>query len=202
MNTPEFLHLLSTEFCKLRAESVNGQLEGTIPSTSSGQSADSTALIDASDLNISDMGTMGSGGGFGGANFGGFGGKSFGSSNDAKGGNGFKLTNTSNTKPAGGNIPSDFEGKMPDGFDPSAMPNGEMPQGFDGNMPEGFTPPNRQGNTNSTETGDTNRSRPEMGSFPGNSGTTQKDMTTAYVLLGASAFVLLAGVAFALKFKR
>ena len=191
-----------SEFCKLRAESVKGQLEGTIPSTSSGQSADSTALIDASDLNISDMGTMGSGGGFGGANFGGFGGKSFGSSNDAKGGNGFKLTNTSNTKPAGGNIPSDFEGKMPDGFDPSAMPNGEMPQGFDGNMPEGFTPPNRQGNTDSTETGDTNRSRPEMGSFPGNSGTTQKDMTTAYVLLGASAFVLLAGVAFALKFKR
>ena len=54
-------------YCLLRAESVRGQLDGTIPSTSSGQSADSSALIDTGSLNISSMGTMGgSRGGMGG----------------------------------------------------------------------------------------------------------------------------------------
>ena len=56
------------EFCLLRAESIQGQLDGTIPSTSDGQSEDSSALIDASNLNISDMGSMNGnmGGGMGG----------------------------------------------------------------------------------------------------------------------------------------
>ena len=49
------------EFCLRRAQSVSGQLAGTIPATSDGQSADSSALIDASDLSISDMGGMGGG---------------------------------------------------------------------------------------------------------------------------------------------
>lgn len=47
------------EFCLLRAESVRAQLAGTIPSTDEGQAADSSALIDAGSLNISDMGSMG-----------------------------------------------------------------------------------------------------------------------------------------------
>ena len=46
------------KFCLLRAESVSGQLEGAIPSTADGQSLDQSSLIDASDLNISDMGDM------------------------------------------------------------------------------------------------------------------------------------------------
>ena len=46
-------------FCLRRAESILGQLEGTIPSTSEGQTQASSSLIDASDLVISDMGTMG-----------------------------------------------------------------------------------------------------------------------------------------------
>lgn len=46
------------EFCLLRAESVRGQLEGAIPSTAEAQAADGSALIDASALNISDMGGM------------------------------------------------------------------------------------------------------------------------------------------------
>ena len=55
------------EFCLLRAKSVSGQLDGTIPSTSAGQAQDTSALIDASGLTISDMGSMGNvmgGGGF------------------------------------------------------------------------------------------------------------------------------------------
>ena len=52
-------------FCLLRAESIDGQLNGTIPSTSEGQAQDSSSLIKADDLNISDMGSMGNRGGFG-----------------------------------------------------------------------------------------------------------------------------------------
>lgn len=49
------------EFCLLRAESVSGQLDGTIASTSDGQTQNSSSLIDASALDISDMGSMGNG---------------------------------------------------------------------------------------------------------------------------------------------
>ena len=49
------------EFCLLRSESVSGQLDGTIASTSNGQTQNSSSLIDASALNISDMGSMGNG---------------------------------------------------------------------------------------------------------------------------------------------
>ena len=54
------------EFCALRSESVEGQLNGTIPSTKEGQAADSSALVDGSSLAISDMGTMGGQGGWSG----------------------------------------------------------------------------------------------------------------------------------------
>ena len=65
----EFKDGVSTlkDFCLLRAESVSGQLNGTIPSTSEGQSQDSSTLVDASGLTVSDMGSMGNmegGGGF------------------------------------------------------------------------------------------------------------------------------------------
>ena len=49
----------------LRAESIKGQLDGTIPSTSEGQKSDSSKLIDASHLNLSDLGQFMMGG-FGG----------------------------------------------------------------------------------------------------------------------------------------
>ncbi len=48
-------------FCKLRTESIEGQLDGTIPSTTDGQSQDDSNLIDASSLTLSDMGTMNNG---------------------------------------------------------------------------------------------------------------------------------------------
>ena len=52
------------QFCLLRAESIRGQLAGTIPSISEGQQQDKTALVDASGISISDMGTMAGRGGF------------------------------------------------------------------------------------------------------------------------------------------
>ena len=57
-------------FCCLRAQSVTGQLDGSIPSTSEAQKESSESLVDASAITISDMGsmgnTMGGKGGFGG----------------------------------------------------------------------------------------------------------------------------------------
>ena len=47
---------------KLRAESIDGQLEGTIPSTDNGQRQDSSSLVDASHLNIKAMGQFNMGG--------------------------------------------------------------------------------------------------------------------------------------------
>ncbi len=65
------------EFCLLRAQSIDGQLSGNIPSDSEGQSENSSSLVDASDLDLSAMGDMsgmmqagpgdfGAGGGFSG----------------------------------------------------------------------------------------------------------------------------------------
>jgi spore coat protein CotH len=51
------------EFCALRAESISGQLDGTIPATSTGQAEQPTTLLDASSLNISAMGSNTFGGG-------------------------------------------------------------------------------------------------------------------------------------------
>ena len=57
------------EFCTLRAESIQGQLEGSIPATQEGQQAEDAALIDASGLNLGAMGSMDMGG-MGGGGFG------------------------------------------------------------------------------------------------------------------------------------
>lgn len=60
-------------FATLRAQSVTGQVDGSIPATEDAQT-DSDALIDASDLNLNDLGGMRGGndssaaGGFGGGN--------------------------------------------------------------------------------------------------------------------------------------
>ena len=50
----------------LRAESLRGQLDGAIPSTSEGQKTDLSTLVDASSINISDLGTFMGGRGPGG----------------------------------------------------------------------------------------------------------------------------------------
>ncbi|MGM9616523.1 CotH kinase family protein [Butyricicoccus sp.] len=46
------------EFCLLRAESVRGQLDGSIASTADGQAQNTDGMIDASGITISDMGNM------------------------------------------------------------------------------------------------------------------------------------------------
>lgn len=64
-NAPYILVLNCTdETAELRGQSIQGQLDGTIPSTEEAQ-RDSDALIDASGLDVSVMGTMNMGGGEG-----------------------------------------------------------------------------------------------------------------------------------------
>lgn len=56
----EFIAGIDTlkQFCLLRAESISGQLEGTIPPTAEGQAEAGDTLVDASAILLSDMGTM------------------------------------------------------------------------------------------------------------------------------------------------
>lgn len=62
------------ETVSLRAESIRGQLDGTIPSTRSGQEEDASTLIGSSSIDLNVMGVMNAGGGGrkdGGRDFGG-----------------------------------------------------------------------------------------------------------------------------------
>lgn len=55
-------------FCTLRAQSVRGQLDGSVPSTTQGQAENPSALVDCARLDLGSMGNMGGGpGGFAGA---------------------------------------------------------------------------------------------------------------------------------------
>ena len=103
------------EFCLKRAESISGQLDGSIGSTSDTQK--SSTLIDAGSLKISDMGTMGSEGG--------------GDGGDGGNGNG-----------GGNNAPPDLPSGNSDGTLPD-KPNGDTgtppakPDGDTGGAPNG-----------------------------------------------------------------
>ena len=133
------------DFCSLRTESVALQLAG------------SNEMVNAGNLNISSMGTMG----------GGFGGRGDNSTSDRIPGsiNGSQSGTPSGSKPSTsgstggtrpsmggnttsgsqmpwgntanggftGNIPNDFTGNIPSDF------AGNIPNGFDGTLPEGFT---------------------------------------------------------------
>ena len=163
-----------TQFCTLREESVSGQLDGSIPATTDGQKADSSALIDTNGLNTSDMGSMGGGkGGFGRNN------RteqtdtsekteitevkqtSYTSSFSVKMLSNVQLLKNeedtgADNKPQrggerpdfGGQAPQGFGGKPPENFDPDNLPDGfdpgDMPD-LGGGMPEGFDPGNMPG---------------------------------------------------------
>ena len=99
---------------RLRAQSIQGQLDGTIPSTDAGQRQDSSHLIDATGIDIKSMGQFDMGMG----------------------------RNTGDSKQENGSSSSSFPGgfdmsNKPEGFTPGSMPEG----GFDtSKLPEGFSP--------------------------------------------------------------
>ena len=171
------------EFCLLRAESVKGQLDGTIGTTSATQKTET--LIDAGDLNISSMGTMG---GMGtGMSFPGTDSKRPQSSSDGD--------NTSDTgKPVTDEGDADkgnsgSRPQMPGGFQGGARPDSGDSAGKDGN-----------------ETADTQTEKSDSSSRP-DRGQSQYQPQSAVsasslVMIGVSVLILGSGLLFALKYKR
>ena len=138
------------EFCTLRAESIRGQLDGTIGSTSSAQS-DESGFVNADHVNLSAMGTMGSS--MGGGRNNGFGSQSSrpsrneGSSGSDDTANADNLTTLSavsaEVELLSGATPDTEQPSQQGSFDPSQMfgsGNFEIPEDLAGQMPEGFDP--------------------------------------------------------------
>ena len=152
----EYLTAVETlyEVVQLRGESIRGQIDGTIPSVESEQRG-SDALIDASRLDLSVMGSMSMGDSlwnFGsdseedGSDAAGSGSPSAVSAQGAADGASVQLL-ASSRQDGSGFDPSQFGGgELPEGFDPSQFGDGELPEGFDpsqfgnGELPEGFDP--------------------------------------------------------------
>ena len=140
-------------FCEKRTLSVQGQLDGTIPATDEGQTADSSALIETDGLELSDMGSMGGGGGPGGG--GGFGGGGFGGGRPG----------SQDGQSAGSESPDtkspDAESPGAESTDASAQTGNSQPSSVgDGN----FQPPNMgDGNFQPPSGGDGSFQPPNMG---------------------------------------
>ncbi|MBR6025131.1 MAG: CotH kinase family protein, partial [Firmicutes bacterium] len=161
-------------FCEKRTESIKGQLDGSIPSTDEGQQAESANFIDASDIKLSDMGSMGGGnGGFGGS----------------------RDRNTDD------NTETNEQGGF-GGFGGGQMPSGEMPSDFGGQMPGGFERPD------STSSGPSVGNRPQGGpgqfggSFGGSDSSSASQISIDWPPVIISAVVLAAGLAIAILYKK
>ena len=206
------------EFCTLRAESISGQLNGTIPSTSDGQTADSSSLIMAEGLNISDMGTMNNGGGSpdGKAQSNTAQTKSAADNTDntdSTNNKSFSQTSpnnsesssdgTDNSTSSDGSVPTGgFGGTPPDmsdsnGSGPPSMPNGEMPS-----IPDGDTQGDSQNNNPSEKDGNgqNEKAPPQSGEASGE--TAQTLDKNSIIVLAACAGVLILGVALAFVYRK
>jgi spore coat protein CotH len=137
------------EFGRLRALSIDGQLKGTIPSTTDGQTKASDKLIDASSVNLSTMGSQGGGAG------GGWGGNRQNRNNNNEAvNNAQQNTGTNNNSQQNAQKSTQQNPPQPDNSQeqsgnqqPDGQQNGMMqpPEGFqppDGDwMPDGTQPP-------------------------------------------------------------
>lgn len=194
----EYLTAVDTlyQVVKLRGESIEGQINGSIPSTESEQ-RNSDALIDASSLDLSVMGSMNTGGGRFGFN---------------------AQTSSGNTTNEPGTSQGDYENKtVPDApvsgndgqlsdFDPSQF--GGQPSGFDPSKFGGGSQNSSDdsgANGNPASDGSVNSgNRPSMGNFPGGfSGSTSKAASTRNLALyGISLLILAAAILFSVLYRR
>ena len=210
----EYLTAVDTlyQVVKLRGESIQGQLDGTIPSTESTQRS-SDALVDASTLDISVMGSMNTGGGGGGFGFN----APTNSENTSDTPDAAQDTSETQTAPdasaesentpSSDFDPSQFGGEMPDGFDASQFGD-KPPSGFDSSQLSGGSQ-DASGNTQQTAEdtqsgGDGNSAgRPSMGNFPGSSGGTSAAASTENLILyGVSLLIFAAAMLFAGLYRR
>ena len=152
------------EVVNLRAESISGQLDGTIPSTDAGQKQDSSSLVDASHIDVEAMGQFDMGGGGGG--FVGFG-RANRRSNEADG----ETSSADSAAPSedGAQTMPENGGQNSGGFDPGSLPGGFGGEGMpdmgsfgSGEMPDmGSFSPGSMPDTGSFGSG----GMPDMGSF-------------------------------------
>ena len=173
---------------KLRGQSIQGQLDGSIPSTEEAQRS-SDALVDASTLDISVMGSMNTGGGGGGFGF------NAPTASENTSDTPDAAQDTSETQTAlDGFDASQFGGKPSSGFDSSQLSGGSQdasdnPQQTDENAQNG-------GNGNSG-------GRPSMGNFPGNSRSTSSAASIKNLILyGVSLLVFAVAMLFAVLYHR
>lgn len=174
-------------FCLLRAESISAQLSGAIGSTSDTQ--DEATLIDAGSLQISDMGSMGGGMG---KNIGNSIGDDIGdpignvTDSDAP-----QPNNGQDTQTDASDRPSPPDGTPPDFSDDSM---GRTPPDFSGGT-SGKTPPDFSGDAS-------DRTPPDPSGGASDRSAENQGQPSSLLLMGGSAAVLLAGLAFALLYKR
>ena len=217
--TEEFETAVETirTFLELRCESIQGQLDGTIGSTDSEQSADSEALIDTGSLNLSDMGSMGGGGGHGGgpgsgddSSKGSSGEQSSSSDEDGEsstdkssrgnhGSHGSHSGKSTSDKSSSDKSSSDENGSSDDKT--QGFPGGDFnfPGGGD-NTQSGFPGGDFSGG-DFPGGGDFDFSGGPGGDFPGSAAFGSNVSTTDWIYLGASAAALLAAILFALKYR-
>lgn len=166
------------EFGSLRAESIQGQLDGIIPSTSQGQSDAGDKLIDASTVNLSVMGSQGGGGGAG--RFGG-------------------MEPQNGKQPPGDTLQ---EGQEPPGQQEQQEQAGLQEQ------PENARPDGMGEGRGHPEQGQFDGAPLQQGGFiPGEQRAQQNSagfMTyrTQFAIIGASILCLLAGLLYVIKFRR
>ncbi len=170
------------EFCMLRAESVKGQLDGTIGTTSATQVSDT--LIDASNLNTSDMGSMG---GMGGMSFPG-GDMQKPQSNTDKGSNGETVSD---------NPPAESGNTGSNGNSGNSRPqlSGNLGGGEKTDY-DGGDKTEQDGQTQSND----NSVRPDRGQSQFQSQSIVS--ASSVVMIGVSVLILGLGLMFALKYKR
>ena len=183
------------EFCLLRAESISGQLDGTIGATSDTQKSET--LIDAGDLQINDMGSMGNTMGGGKDKFNGDTQKPQTDNNtDSNSTENSDSGNTAMPPMPGGNTQG---GQMLGGFGGGQIPNGE----------QGGTPPDFASGENGQQGGfgGGQMQRPDGNNRPSGNDQMQPQgqnaiSSSSWIAMGISIFVLALGLVFVFTFKR
>ena len=189
------------EFCLLRAESINGQLDGTIGATSDTQKSET--LIDAGDLQINDMGSMGNTMG---------GGKDKFNGNTQKPQTDANENSTESTDKTPSGESDATENDTSSNSQVPQMPSGQMPggnqDGFGGGQMQGGTPPELPDGENGGQ-GDFGgqMQRPDENTRPSNNGQMQPQgqnamSASSWIVIGISILVLTLGLVFAFTFKR
>ena len=196
----EYLTAVDTlyQVVKLRGESIQGQLDGTIPSTESAQRG-SDALVDASALDLSVMGSMNTGGGGG---FGFHAPMAFANTPDTT--DAAQDTTETQTAP---NVSAGSENTPLADFDASQF-GGEPPSGFDSSQFSGGSQDasdNPQQTDESAQNGGNGNSggRPSMGGFPGSTDSASSTASAEdLILYGVSLLVFIAAMLFAALYRR